>query len=618
MTLPLRKASRPAADGRVLVAPLQASASDRPHDRMWGFADSQFRVEKGAIYLDSGRYSSGGQRLPGFPAFVHKAIGMPFDPDDRHEPVPAVAPAGVSSDVLLTALRAAFKDDQISTDDQVRLRHGHGHHLEEIYLVLYDELPRAPDVVCFVESDDDVLSVLRVAAEQGARVIPFGGGTCVSMGLCCTDLAGPIISIDMSRMADIEWVDPVERTASIQGGAVGRLIEDRLREHGFTLGHEPDSIEFSTIGGWVATAASGMKKNRYGNIEDIVLDVTVVTRQGVVSHPCVVPRASHGLDVRRLAIGSEGLLGVITRVTVKLHPAPEVQRYGSLVFPSWAMGLAFLEDLSSYQALPASVRLVDNLQFQFGRALRPASRGGGVAQSLQRFFVTKIKGIDLDQMVACTLVFEGDADEQGDLARRVERLARRHGGFPAGAGAGKDGYSLTFGIAYIRDFLLQYWTMGDSFETAVPWGKVDAVIAAVKAAVSDVHARFQIPGHAFVTARVSQLYTTGCCVYFYIAFHYKTLEDPLGAFRSIEHAAREAILDAGGSLSHHHGVGRLRAEFLPRVKSEQARVWIDRAQRALDPEGLFRCGNQGLLPLEDPRPPRGESTRPSKGSTLRN
>src|SRR5690606_16114003 len=178
---------------------------------------------------------------------------------------------------------------------------------------------------------------------HGALVIPYGGGTCVSMALACVD-ERPIVSLDLARMSAIEWIDPVSKTACIQAGAVGRVLEEQLREHGFTLGHEPDSIEFSTLGGWVATAASGMKKNRYGNIEDIVLDVTLVTREGVVNHPGSTVRVSHGLDVRRLALGSEGMLGVITRAVVKVHRVPEVQRYGSLVFPTWKDGLAFMEE----------------------------------------------------------------------------------------------------------------------------------------------------------------------------------------------------------------------------------------------------------------------------------
>ncbi len=581
-------------DRRIYPDARPALDRDRPHARMWGFADSYFEVVGGTIRLHSHRYASGGAPLENFAPFVEKAIGVAFDPSETHPIADAVVPAALPCEALIAALTDALGAAGVSTADAVRLRHGHGHHLEEIYHVLYGQLERVPDVVVFPSSDEQVRAVLDLAAEHGALVVPFGGGTCVSMALACSEKERPIVSLDLGKMTAIEWIDPITKTACIQAGAVGRVLEEGLREHGFTLGHEPDSIEFSTLGGWIATNASGMKKNRYGNIEDIVQDVTVVTRAGAVNHPGSGARVSHGLDVRKLAIGSEGMLGVITRAVVKIHRAPEVQRYGSLVFPEWNAGLSFMEELSTLQATPASVRLVDNLQFQFGRALKPSNKSR-LMQELQKLFVTQIHGVDLEKMVACTLVYEGDDQEQRDLEARVMQLAKKHGGFGAGGAAGKDGYNLTFGIAYIRDFLLQYWTLGDSFETAVPWGKVDAVVEAVKAAVARSHADSGLAGHPFVTARVSQIYQTGCCVYFYIGFHYKAAKDPLEAFRKLEHDARVAIIEAGGALSHHHGIGKIRAEYLERVKSPAALEWNRRARDALDPDGIFRNGNQGIF-----------------------
>lgn len=579
-------------DRRLFPAPRTPSERDRPHARMWGFEDSYFEVVEGTIRLNSRRYASGGAPLENFAPFVQKAIGVPFDPKETHPPDDAVVPPALPCAELIAALSQTLGAGGLSTEDAVRLRHGHGHHLEEIYHVLYGQLERVPDVVVYPSSDEEVRAVLDLAAQFSALVVPFGGGTCVSMALACPEGERPIISLDMSKMARVEWICPVTKTASIQGGAVGRILEEQLREHGFTLGHEPDSIEFSTLGGWIATNASGMKKNRYGNIENIVQDVSVVTRLGVVSHPGDGARVSHGLDVRKLAIGSEGTVGVITRAVVKIHKAPEVQRYGSLVFPDWSAGLAFMEALSTFQAAPASVRLVDNMQFQFGRALKPNK--SPLLSELQKLYVTKIHGVDLEKMVACTLVYEGEDEEQRELEGRVMRTAKRYGGFGAGGAAGKDGYNLTFGIAYIRDFLLQYWTLGDSFETSVPWGSVDAVVDGVKAAVARSHKESGLAGHAFVTARVSQIYQTGCCVYFYIGFHYKDCKDPLEAFRRLEHDARVAILNAGGALSHHHGIGKIRAEYLERVKSPAALEWNRLAQGALDPDGIFANGNQNI------------------------
>jgi alkyldihydroxyacetonephosphate synthase len=229
---------------------------------------------------------------------------------------------------------------------------------------------------------------------------------------CPVDEERSIVSVDLSRLNRILWIDPVNLMACFQAGAVGRRLQAELAHHGFTLGHEPDSVEFSTLGGWIATHASGMKKNRYGNIEDLVLDVHVITASGPLSRPHVAPRESAGLDPRRWLFGSEGTLGIITHAVVKIFPLHEVQKYDSVLLPSFEDGVGFLYDLAREGRPPASVRLVDNLQFQLSQTLKPTSRGAkALVSKTQKFFVTKVKGFDPDRMVACTLLYEGRRDE---------------------------------------------------------------------------------------------------------------------------------------------------------------------------------------------------------------
>src|SRR3989442_4271173 len=177
----------------------------------------------------------------------------------------------------------------------------------------------------------------------------------------------------MRRMNRLVWIDETNMMACIEAGAVGRHIIAALAKHGVTMGHEPDSVEFYTLGGWIATNASGMKKNRYGNIEDLVLDVRVATTAGKLERTSASPRESVGMDLRRLMFGSEGTLGIITSAVVKIFPLPEVQQYGSVLFPTFEDGFKFMYDLARETTPPASVRVVDNLQFQFGQALKPKS-----------------------------------------------------------------------------------------------------------------------------------------------------------------------------------------------------------------------------------------------------
>jgi alkyldihydroxyacetonephosphate synthase len=307
----------------------------------------------------------------------------------------------------------------------------------------------------------------------------------------------------------------------------------------------------------------------------------------------VSPRESTGVDPRLWLFGSEGRLGIITTAIVKLFPLPEVQRYGSILFPDFESGVAFMYELAQHGDWPASVRLVDNLQFQFGMALKPKSEGWRARKSaIEKFFVTKVKGFEPDKMVACTLVFEGTADEVSRQESAVYRIAGSHGGMKAGAENGLRGYQLTYGIAYIRDFVMDHFILAESFETSAPWSCVSAVCENVKERVRQEHAARNLPGKPFVTCRVTQIYETGAAVYFYFGMSHEGVEHPSEVYAEIERAAREEILKLGGSLSHHHGIGKLRQRYLSDIYSPTSLAWSRDAKRAFDPQNIFGCDNQ--------------------------
>src|SRR5262249_21773079 len=208
-----------------------------------------------------------------------------------------------------------------------------------------------------------------------------------------------IASVDMRRMNRVLWIDRANMMAGIEAGTVGRNIMRELGKYGVTMGHEPDSVEFSTLGGWIATNASGMKKNRYGNIEDLVLSISAVTPEGGALERPARPRESVGGDPARWLIGSEGRLGIVTSAVVKVFPRPAVRRFGSVLFRSFEEGLAFLYDVERSGAKPASVRLMDNLQFQFGQALKPEkSRLAAWKSALEKAWVLRVRGFDPGRM----------------------------------------------------------------------------------------------------------------------------------------------------------------------------------------------------------------------------
>ena len=458
----------------------------------WGFADTSFAVNgTGAITVTGNRYPGlSGQILPNLLPWFRTVIGINFSLDEASggtypPPIPDSRPAPE----FLAELERFLGRDQVTTQPEVRLRHGHGHTVSEISALKAKGFPRVPDYVVYPADEAQVSKIVEAALRTDVVLMPYGGGTNVTEALrCLPHERRPIVSVDMGRLNRIEWIDPVNRMAKIQAGAPGRVIQAQLAEYGFSMGHEPDSVEFSTLGGWVATNASGMKKNRYGNIEDIVLDVTVISAAGKLERSQVVPRESIGLDPKLWIIGSEGSLGIVTSAVVKLFPLPEEKRYGSVIFHDFEAGLAFMYDLAQASERPASVRLVDNLQFQFGQVLKPAAQGPKkIMSKAEKWLVTGPLGFDPQKMVAVTLVFEGARDEVQRQERAVYALAKRHRGFKSGAENGRRGYLLTFGIAYIRDFVLRYSILGESFETSVPWSQAAALIERVKRPIQQAH-----------------------------------------------------------------------------------------------------------------------------------
>lgn len=347
----------------------------------------------------------------------------------------------------------------------------------------------------------------------------------------------------------------------------------------------------------MATRASGMKKNTYGNIEDLVVRMRMVTGRTedsviTLERNNLVPRASCGPDFNHIILGSEGTLGIITEVVLKIRPLPRVVKYGSIVFPNFQSGVQALREIAKERCQPASIRLMDNEQFQMGQTLRPqAGWSGLVLQGLKQMYITRIKGFRWDQICVATLLMEGDvAADVAAQERKIYKIADKYGGIPAGEANGERGYMLTFVIAYIRDLGLEFNVLAESFETSVSWNRALSLCRNVKSRVArDCHARGV--RKYFISCRVTQTYDAGCCIYFYMAISYLGLENPVETYEAVEHAAREEILANGGSLSHHHGVGKIRASFYPEAVGE-AGVSLYRATKVhLDPHNIFAAGN---------------------------
>ncbi|XP_011331756.1 alkyldihydroxyacetonephosphate synthase isoform X2 [Ooceraea biroi] len=542
------------------------------------------------------RYPIGNQEFPYFTKWCNEKFDLTLAPMNNNQDVPTNLPEPILSPELLEAVKELKLDYSIDNVD--RLFRAHGHTLREMYLLKYSSFERIPDIVVWPKCHEEVVKIINMCVRYGATCIPFGGGTSVSCAACCpSDERRTIISLDTSQMNRILWTDKENLLICCESGIIGQDLERQLHLQGFTCGHEPDSYEFSSLGGWVATRASGMKKNTYGNIEDLVIRVRMVTGRTTDSvitleRNSLVPRASCGPDFDQMILGSEGTLGVITEVVLKIRPLPRIRKYGSIVFPNFQSGVQALREVAKERCQPASIRLMDNEQFLMGQTLRPEpSWGGLILQGLKHIYITRIKGFQWDQMCVATLLMEGNvAADVTAQERKIYKIAEKYGGVPAGETNGERGYRLTFVIAYIRDLGLEFNVLAESFETSVSWNRTLSLCRNVKSRVArDCHA-YGISKY-LISCRVTQTYDSGCCVYFYMAINYKGLKNPVETYEALEHAAREEILANGGSISHHHGVGKIRACFYPEAVGEVG-VSLYRATKThLDPHNVFAAGN---------------------------
>lgn len=302
---------------------------------------------------------------------------------------------------------------------------------------------------------------------------------------------------------------------------------------------------------------------------------------------------------------------------MKLRPLPETKRYGSIVFPDFESGVACLREIARQRIAPASIRLMDNLQFQLGQVLKPESNSAFAEwlDSVKKWYVLNWKGFEVEKMVAATLVFEGNTSEVNLQEKRVYAIAAQYAGMPGGPENGHRGYFLTWMIAYIRDFVFDYGLMAESFETSVPWSEVLNLCEKVKERVRNLVKEKGVTSMPFVSCRVTQvrilkfffvervisftllkqtkkkIYDTGACVYFYFGYNFTNLSHPLETYLEIESLARDEILKHGGSLSHHHGVGKLRKKWMPETVSDTGMEILRGLKKTIDPKNIFANGN---------------------------
>lgn len=420
----------------------------------WGYDDSKFKYENHEFFFSGKRYPIGnGLPFLKMKTYVKETYGVNMDdlnPAQKLEQREENYPKRVENAEFLEGIKSS--SIEFMDDFEERLFRAHGQSASDTFVLNFDLYQRLPDLIVFPKSHSDVETIVKLANQFNVALIAVGGCTNVTeSGGCPGKEPRQIVIVDCSQMNRLLWIDRNSHLACFESGVVGQDLERILNEHGFTMGHEPDSIEFSTLGGWVSTRASGMKRQKYGNIEDIVKNFKLVTSVGTLNKNFSAPRVSMGPKFEELIIGSEGIFGVLTEVVIKIHPAPEVKRYGSIVFHDFESGIDCMRAIAKSSCQPASLRLVDNFHFESSALLRQdEGRLMEFVENFKRGYISRVKSYDLKKVAIATFLFEGKKDEVKREEGVLLKIAQQYGGYNAGEGYGKMGYQVTFYIAYIR------------------------------------------------------------------------------------------------------------------------------------------------------------------------
>jgi alkyldihydroxyacetonephosphate synthase len=476
------------------------------------------------------------------------------------------------------AVRDRFGD--ILRDDRAaRVLHARGKSYPDLVRQRAGDCAGAPDAVLTPRDHDEVRAVLEACAGAGVAVVPFGGGTSVVGGVePLRGGFGALVSLDLGALDALESLDERSQLAVVGGGIRAIELEARLAERGFTLGHFPQSYEYVTIGGCAATRSAGQSSTGYGRIDDLVVGARLAAPAGDLDLRAQ-PASAAGPELRRLVVGSEGVLGAITRVALRVRPVPELSRYEGWMFASFGAGAEALRRLEQGGAAPDVARLSDEDETRLGLGM--AGLHGVRASALRAYM--RARGV-----AGGALAIVGWAGpEEGVRVRRevaIEAL-RDAGGVALGQPAGRAWLRSRFHGPYVRDDLMDRGVMVETLETATTWAQLFTLYRTV-GDVLRAHA-------ALVACHISHLYPTGASLYFTFMARARRGEE-LEQWAAVKTAACQAIVEAGGTITHHHAVGRDHAPYLHAEVGAAGVAALRALKRELDPAGVMNPGK--LLP----------------------
>jgi alkyldihydroxyacetonephosphate synthase len=494
-------------------------------------------------------------------------------------------------DVKLRAARLkvpASLGDLFTDDHYERTAHALGKAYRDVVRGFRGEFENPPDLVAFPRDESEIEAVLSWAEAEGAAVVPFGGGTSVVGGVEARLGDQPVVSMDLKRLDRVLEVDAESLGARVQAGATGPGLEEQLREHGLTLRHFPQSFEYSTLGGWVATRAGGHFATLYTHIDDLVESMRAITPRGTWESRRL-PGSGAGPSPDRALIGSEGTLGVIAESWVRVRPRPEFKVSCGVEFDDFLAAAGAVRELAQSGLNPSNCRLLD--------ALEAGTTGAGTGEKHLLVLGFESAELPVDEPMRLALDI---AQSHGGIPNSppTGRNPRHGGGNHPGGGADEDAVGAWRGAfllaPYLRDTFVACGVLSETFETAITWDRFEqfhaTTMEAVREKVAEVcDAPAEGAGAPRVSCRFTHVYPDGPAPYFTVLAP-AVRGGEVAQWDEIKAAAAEAVMEGGGTITHHHAVGRDHRPWYDRQRPAPFAAALRAAKRELDPAGILNPG----------------------------
>ncbi len=505
-------------------------------------------------------------------------IYMDLPPQSLHLLGQSIGEGRVQKDYPLEGFLARIPDSRlpphplISDDPKLRLDHSHGQSLPDWIGLRGGLLERFPDGVAFPASVDDVQELLAFAERENIVLIPYGGGTSVVGHLQIPKDRRPVVSLSLKRLDRMLLLDSESLLATFEAGVRGPALEAQLRVNGYTLGHYPQSFEYSSLGGWVVTRSSGQQSMYYGRIEQLFAGGEVLTPKGNLKFP-PFPASAAGPDLRHLLLGSEGRLGVLIKVTVRISPLPERDELHCVFFPSWDQATETAKVLASARLPLSMIRASNPIETATYLTLAGRKRQISLLKSYLR-----LRSISLKNACMCLIGFIGS--RRLAIATRCDAFSiiRKHKGVSVGKQIGEIWKKNRFRSAYLRNTLWDFGYAVDTLETVVAWNKVNSTVATIEKVISNCLEPLNERVHVFT--HLSHIYSSGSSIYTTFIFRLAdTPEETMRRWSLIKAAASRAVVEANGTISHQHGVG---LDHRPYLTAEKGVVGIGALKQFFD------------------------------------